>query len=85
MSERDAALASLKKRRDFQNHLVVYAVINAAVWILWATTGAGYPWPAWLSGIWAVGLVLNAWDVCLRRPLTNSDVEQEISRLRATQ
>jgi len=84
VSERDAALASLKKRRDFQNHLVVYVVINAAVWILWATTGAGYPWPAWLSGIWAVGLVLNAWDVYLRRPITNSDVEQEISRLRAT-
>jgi len=79
--ERQEALTRLKKRREFQNHLVAYIVINAAVWVIWATTGAGYPWPAWLTGIWGIGLVLNGWDVYLRRPITNADVEREITRL----
>ena len=78
---RQEALACLKRRREFQNHLVAYIVINAAVWVIWATTGAGYPWPAWLTGLWGIGLVLNGWDVYLRRPITNADVEREISRL----
>jgi 2TM domain-containing protein len=82
--ERQEALARLKKRREFQNHLVAFGVINAAVWVIWATTGAGYPWPAWLTGIWGIGLVLNGWDVYLRRPITNADVEREISRIHTT-
>jgi 2TM domain len=81
-SEREQALEQLKKRRDFGAHLIAYSVINAAVWVIWAATGAGYAWPAWISGIWAVGLVLNAWDVFARRPITEADVEREVERLR---
>jgi hypothetical protein len=84
LGERQAALVRLKKRRDFQNHLVAFVVINAAVWVIWATTGAGYPWPAWLTGIWGIGLLLNAWEVYLRRPITDADVEHEIERLHVT-
>ncbi len=80
-SEREQALERIKKRRDFQSHLVVYLVVNAAVWVIWATTGSGYPWPAWLSGLWAIGLVTNAWDVFIRRPITERDVRAEIKRL----
>jgi 2TM domain len=79
--EHEQALARLKKRRDFQGHLVAYVVINAAVWLVWATTGAGYPWPVWLTGVWAIGLVLNAWEVYVRRPITEADVAREIDRL----
>jgi hypothetical protein len=84
LGERQAALVRLKKRRDFQNHLVAFVVIDAAVWVIWATTGAGYPWPAWLTGIWGIGLLLNAWEVYLRRPITDADVEHEIERLHVT-
>ncbi len=51
-------------------------------WAIWATTGAGYPWPAWLSGAWGIGLLLNAWDVHVRRPVTEADVQREIEHLR---
>lgn len=84
IGERAVALARLRKRRDFQNHLVAYVVINIAVWVIWATTGTGYPWPAWLTGIWGIGLVLNAWEVYLRRPITDADVDEEMRRLRPT-
>jgi hypothetical protein len=79
---REQALDRLKKRRDFLGHLVVYLVVNVAVWVIWLATGAGYPWPAWLSGAWAIGLALNAWDVYGRRPITEADVHREIERLR---
>jgi hypothetical protein len=79
---REEALQSLKKRRDFSAHVVVYVVINVALWGVWAVTGAGYPWPAWVSGAWAIGLVLNAWDLYGRRPITDADIRREIDRLR---
>jgi hypothetical protein len=80
-SDREAALLRLKKRRDFQGHLVAYLVVNAAVWGVWAVTGAGDLWPAWLTGIWAVGLVMNAWEAYFRAPITETDVQREIERL----
>ena len=82
-SDRELALRRLKKQRDFQSHVVAYVVINAAVWAIWAFTGAGYPWPAWLTGLWGIGLVMNAWDVYWRRPITETDVERELERLHA--
>jgi 2TM domain len=82
-SAREGAVSRLRKRRDFQGHLVAYVVVNAALWIVWAVTGGGYPWPAWVTGGWAIGLVLNAWDVYLRRPITEADIEREIERSRS--
>ncbi len=78
---RKQAVQSIKKRRDFNAHLVTYIVVNVALWTIWAVTGAGYPWPAWVSGAWAIGLVLNAWDLYGRRPITEDDIEHEITRL----
>ncbi len=82
LGEREQALRSIKKRRDFTGHLVAFVVVNAAVWGVWAVAGAGDPWPAWLTGLWGIGLIMNAWDVYGRRPVTEADVEREISRLR---
>ena len=84
-TERERALQMIKRRRDLATHAVSFLVINAAVWILWALTGQGYPWPAWLTGLWGIGLVLNAWDVYARRPVTEADVRNEIERMHARQ
>jgi hypothetical protein len=79
---REQALERLKKRRDFVAHALTYVLVNAAVWVIWAATGAGYAWPAWLTGAWGIGLALNAWDAYGRRPITEADVRREIDRLR---
>jgi len=81
--ERAEAIARLKKQRDFQSHFIVYVVVNAAFWGLWITTDGGYPWPAWISGLWGIGLILNGWDVYLRMPITEADIDREIGRLRS--
>ena len=49
-SERQRALVRLKKRRDFHGHVIAYLIVNAALWGVWAATGAGYAWPAWVTG-----------------------------------
>jgi hypothetical protein len=71
----------VNERRDFGSHVVVYVIVNAALIFVWAFTGAGYFWPAWILGLWGVGLVLHGWEAFMRRPVTDADVQAELRRL----
>jgi 2TM domain len=82
VDEREAAGRRLQARRDFGTHLVSYLVVNAFLVGIWAFTGAGYFWPIWVIGGWGIGLVLHAWDVFWRRPLTEADIDAELRRHR---
>lgn len=57
-----------RERRDLVAHLVVFGLVNVALWALWASTDRGYPWPAWITGAWAVGLLAHAQAISRRRP-----------------
>ncbi len=81
-SIREQAIGRIGRRRDLAVHAVVFLVVNAAFWAVWAATSGGYPWPAWISGLWAIGLITNAWDVYGRRPITEAEIAREIDRLR---
>ena len=81
-SEREAARRRVQARRDLVSHVVAYIVVNAFFVGIWAFTGFGYFWPAWVIGGWGVGLVLHGWDVLLHRPVTEADVDEELSRHR---
>ncbi len=78
--EREAARRRVQAKRDFGSHLVAYVVINALLVGIWAITGGGYFWPAWVMGCWGAGLILHAWDVYWRRPVTEADVTEELRR-----
>ena len=77
---RKEAREHVQKRRDLGSHAVVYVVVNAMLIGIWAITGAGYFWPAWVLLGWGIGLVLNIWDVYFRRPVTDDDIERELKR-----
>jgi hypothetical protein len=79
---REEARKRVEKRRDLGTHLVVYCVVNAMLVGVWALTGGGYFWPAWVMGFWGIGVVMNIWDVYFRRPVTEHDIEAELKRLR---
>ena len=79
---RKEATTRVRKRRDFGAHVVVYVVVNAMLIGIWAMTGQGYFWPAWVLLGWGVGLILNFWDVYIRRPVTDADVDREMQRMR---
>ena len=78
---RKPARDRLQKRSDLGAHVVVYVLVNAMIVGIWAITGAGYFWPAWVLLGWGVGLALNVWDVFFRHPITEADVEREVRRL----
>jgi hypothetical protein len=75
---RDLAVKRLKDKRDFTTHAVAYVVVNAFLIMVWFMSGAGYFWPAWVLAGWGIGLVLNAWDVYGRKPITEDDIEREM-------
>jgi uncharacterized ion transporter superfamily protein YfcC len=77
---RKHARKQLEKRRDFKSHLVVYIVVNLFLIGIWAISSRGYFWPAWVILGWGVGLVLNAWDVYFRRPISDDDIDRELGR-----
>ena len=79
-SARDLARKRLEARRGLTGHVVAYVVINLFLIVVWALTGRGYFWPIWVIAGWGVGLVLNAWDVLWRRPITEADIDAELHR-----
>ena len=82
VDERQQARKRVEARRDFGAHLVSYLMVNAFLILVWAVTGAGYFWPIWVIGGWGVGLALHAWDMFLRKPVTEADVDAELTRQR---
>lgn len=80
LGEREEARRRVQARRDFGSHLVAYVVVNAFLVAVWAVTGGGYFWPIWVICGWGIGLVLHSWDVFVRRPVTEADVDAELHR-----
>ena len=78
---RTLARKRIEKRRGLQGGMVAYVVINAFFVAVWAMTGRGYFWPAWIIAGWGVGMLLGLWDY-LRGPVTDADIDDELRRMR---
>ena len=81
-TDREAARKRIEKRRNLQGGLVAYVVVNAFLVGVWAMTGRGYFWPAWVIGGWGVGMLLGLWDY-VRGPITEVDINRELDHLRS--
>ena len=79
-SDYDRARARVERKRKFRGDLMAYVVINAVLVGIWAFTGAGYFWPAWILAAWGVGLILTAWDVFYRHDVTEEDIQREMRK-----
>ena len=78
--EYEQARKRVERKRKFGADLVAYVVINAFLIVVWAASGMGYFWPAWVLAGWGMLLVLDAWNVFFRRPVTRTDIENELRR-----
>jgi uncharacterized ion transporter superfamily protein YfcC len=78
--EYEQARKRVERKRKFGADLVAYVVINAFLIIVWAASGMGYFWPAWVLAGWGMLLVLDAWNVFFCRPVTRTDIENELRR-----
>lgn len=79
---RSEAVKRIKKKREFIRNLVLFVLVNAGLWGIWAVNGAKTDdmWPAIVTGIWAVLLVLDLFKV-FERPITDQQIQEEIARL----
>jgi hypothetical protein len=64
--------------------LVAYVVVNVFLVWIWASTGRGYFWPGWVLGGWGIGMVLSFWEIFVRRPISEADIEAEMHRRTAS-
>jgi len=78
-----------KARTKFQGHLLVYVVINAGLWLLWALLPEArgshvvLPWPIWTSAFWGFGLAsqgLAAYSNLNRGQRTQREYERLLSQ-----
>jgi len=49
----------VKERMDLFWHLGTYVIINGFLVIVWAITGAGYPWFIWVMVGWGIGVAFH--------------------------
>ena len=76
--EYERARKRVEKKRKFKGDVVAYVVINTFLIGVWAVTGFGYFWPGWVLAAWGVFLLLDAWNLYYRRPITEDDIEREM-------
>jgi hypothetical protein len=81
---RTEAIKRLEKRRGWTSGLVAYVVVNVFLVWIWASTGRGYFWPGWVIGGWGMGMVLSFWEIFVRRPISEADIEAEMHRRTAS-
>ena len=53
---RENAVRRLQAKRGFRQHLVVYAVVNGSLVVIWALAGTGHFWPRWPVVGWGTGM-----------------------------
>ena len=56
---REAEAKQILRRRVFLLHLSVYLATNLSLVVIWALTGAGYPWFVFPILGWGIGLVAH--------------------------
>jgi 2TM domain-containing protein len=80
---RKEAVASIKRKQGFKQTVLAYVLVNIALVIVWAATGAGYFWPGWVIGGWGIGLAFQAYDAYgRRRTIGEDEIASEMQRLR---
>lgn len=79
---RRIAAKRVKKRRGFYNYLGVWAAVSIILTIVWALSGGGYFWPAWAIFGMGIAAIFQAIDLFLSKPVTESDVDAEVAKLR---
>lgn len=82
LTDHEAARLRLVRKRKFKGDVVAYVVINAFLAGIWALSGFGYFWPAWVLAGWGVLLVLDGWDAFYRHDVTEEDVRRELEKMR---
>jgi len=80
----EVARGRAKARRDLSAQVLLFALVNAFLWLAWALT-AGPEFslaasPIWVTFGWGALVVLNAWSVHHPK-VSDADIERELRAL----
>lgn len=81
-SERAIARKRVEAKRKLRSDVVAYVIVNAFLVVVWAISGGGYFWPAWVLAGWAVFLLTDAYRVYWSAPITDADIDKEMRQRR---
>lgn len=82
---REIAKKSIKKKRDAWQFLIVTVIVNSGLSFLWAMSGGGYFWPAWVIFGMGIGVVLafvDAYVPSFKSQISETQIDAEIARLK---
>ncbi|MBO3752226.1 2TM domain-containing protein [Streptosporangiaceae bacterium NEAU-GS5] len=81
---REEARKHIEERRGFAPHLIVYLAFNTSLVLIWAyTTKPGFFWPGIIIAAWGIGVLMHAWSAFFRKPITEEDVDRELTHWRS--
>ena len=75
----------VEEKKGFFIHLAVYIGVNILLVIIWAATGAGFPWFVFPLGGWGIGILFHFLGVFVfSRPggWERREIEKEVERLK---
>lgn len=75
----------VEEKKGFYIHFAVYIIVNIILVIIWAATGAGYPWFLFPLGGWGIGILFHFLGVFVFSRQTDWErraIEKEAERLR---
>lgn len=71
------------RRRGVWMHAILFAAVNLLLVVIWAVTGAGFPWFVFPLFGWLIGLVAHAASVYVLRSAEDELFARELSRRRS--
>jgi ABC-type arginine/histidine transport system permease subunit len=78
---RKQAVKRIKQKRQFQMQLLVFAAVNVLLWVIWAASGFGFPWPIFVTVFWGFGLLTQGWMLYRgARPITEAEIQREMGK-----
>jgi hypothetical protein len=82
---RSQAVKNLKRRAAFRTHLVVFALVNLLLVVIWlasaAKSGEWFPWFLFPMFGWGIGLGTQAWSVYRGDETSEERIRQEMRRI----
>ena len=75
----------VEEKKGFFSHLAIYVIINILLVVIWALTGAGFPWFLFPLGGWGIGVIFHFLGTFVFSKETGwerREIEKEAERLR---
>jgi 2TM domain len=78
---RAKAVKRIRRKRQFQQQVVIYALVNVFLWLIWAVGGFGFPWPIFVTFGWGIGIAAQGWVVYGGgKPITDEEIRREMEK-----